>query len=121
MKTHREWVAEALKLEKLARWSEASHAWAQARLVVERGPGPGPRGLEPGAVLRHKRRGEVRAECIYEAEGRFVYAGRVFPSLHKAAAAAGADLGLRGKYDCWIFWGVERQEQSVYARQGGGQ
>jgi hypothetical protein len=77
----------------------------------------GPRRVEVGAVLEHRRRGEVLARCEVADERDFRYAGRSYPSLNAAKCAAAADLGLKmpETLNAWHFWGVERRDQSAFA------
>lgn len=134
--TPRDLVAFALSCERAARWSEAKRAWEEARRKAGSGAGAPAGGSPPTSPLAssdssYASRERVRARqnglaigtalrrsspsgdlvCVYEAERRFVYDGRVFTSLSGAAEAAGKDIGIATK-NGWQFWGLEKRKEN---------
>lgn len=81
------------------------------KLVNHKSRGAGRR-LVPGATLKHIRRGEELARCVYQGPGRFVFNRKIYPSISAAANAAAKHLGLKSTtLNGWWFWGVEKRVQ----------
>ena len=60
----------------------------------------------PGTTLvKHDRNGRVGCECNVE-EGGFRYRGTLHRSLSGAASAAAEHLGIKGRVNGFIFWGL---------------
>jgi hypothetical protein len=58
-------------------------------------------------LIKRDRGGQVRCECTIE-EGGFRYRDTLYRSLSGAASAAAADLGIKGRVNGYLFWGVIR-------------
>lgn len=70
-------------------------------------------GLKVGTTVEHSVRGKVTASCKYEGVRDWRYRGKKFTSISAAANAAAEHLGLKSReLNGWIFWGVEKREES---------
>lgn len=132
--TYSEMLRTAVAHEKAGRWSAAKAAFvAASKMRPLRAASPSsmirvgrPRkgvssaraeavGLRLGDVLEHRRRGVVRATCVYRGPEAFEYAGETYSSLSSAAQAAAQALGLTAKnWNGWKFWGLERTESPTF-------
>ena len=99
----------ALAHERAGRWSEASDAWRAAAKLLE-----GKDTLQSGAILEHRKRGVVRATCVWLSDSEVIYEGQSYGSLLAAANAAARVLGLRVR-DGQLFWGVRKYASPTFA------
>jgi hypothetical protein len=56
-------------------------------------------------LVKRDRSGRTRCECKIEEAG-FKYGDTVHPSLSAAASAAATDLGIQGRVNGFVFWGL---------------
>jgi hypothetical protein len=78
---------------------DATEAGSGARRRDERLPAVGT------VLVKRDRDGQPRCECAVE-EGGFRYASKLHRSLSGAASAAAADLGIKGRVNGYVFWGL---------------
>ena len=93
---------------------------AKARpLAPARGESPAverdPRLPAAGTTLvKRDRVDRARCQCTVEAGG-FRYRETLYPSLSAAASAAAVDLGIKGRVNGFVFWGLAKPSRPVRA------
>jgi hypothetical protein len=65
-----------------------------------------------GTVLVKRDRQGARCECTVEADG-FRYRNTLHRSLTAAASAAASDLGIKGRVNGFVFWGLVKGSAKV--------